>query len=460
MTHNSETDNRLQAELGSVSAPDFSEWCRKFPDAVAGLQESSQQTPLAAEHARDLQGSKEVTAERKKLMSRMKWLTAAILVLITGFSWLNFGGVSLDPKAFADEIPGIDQVRQMTWTMTFYVRVISRDGKTSWIEKEDRLFAYRHPGQYRETRIIRGGEVYKVVISDHNAGRMIELLLKDKKAALKTPEHKADPRGPFAWYGDALRGRDLPGSQQVKSVSMQGQATVDDSDANVARVIIVDSEVGKRTRLDMYFDSKSKQLAAIWSPNSETDELEELEKQVRPPQQDWGSMEPLAALIHNIQLKPMIEASEFSLDAPKGYALETIAPPTVTEDEMLEYVRAAVAFNNNTFPDSLFNAFDSDKLNTEWAKKETDRSAAASDLISQVDKFRLREIYQSPVQRFVTDNTVPDSFQFAASGATAGKADQIICWYRLKHSKELRAVFGDLSVRDISESELPFSITK
>lgn len=460
MTHDSESDKRLQAELGSVPTPDFSEWCRKFPDAVAGLLDSPRQTPVNAERARDLQEGTEVTIGRKKFMSRMKWVAAAILVLITGFSWLNFGGVSLDPKVFADDIPGIDQVRQMTWTVTFYIRVSSRDGKTSWVEKEDRLFAYRHPGQYRETRIDRSGEVYEVVISDHNAGRMLELQLKNRKAAIKVLDHQQDPRGPFAWYGDALRDRDLPGSMRVKSVSMPGQTTIDGADVNVARVIVVDSEVVKRTRLDMYFDSKTRQLAGIWSPNSETHEREELEKQVRPPQDDWGSMEPLAALIHNIQLKPGIEPGEFSLNAPEGYALETIAPPTVTEDEMLEYVRAAVAFNDNTFPDSLFSAFDSDKLNTEWAKKEEDRSAAASPLISQVDKFRLREIYQSPVQRFVTDNTVPDSFQFAASGATVGKADQIICWYRLKHGKVLRGVFGDLRVRDISESELPFSITK
>lgn len=390
-------------------------------------------------------------------MTSVKWLVAATVLLAASLTWLNSGGRSLGPTAFADEIPGIDQVRQMTWTWTVFTHVSSKDGKQNWIEKERRLFAYRHPGQYRETMLNRAGEVLVVKISDHNAGRTLELRMKEKKAVLKTLDHRADPRGPFAWEGDGLRNRDLQSPYRVKSVSMQGKSRVYDAEVNIARVLLQDTEQGKVTRLDMYFHPTTKQLAGIWSPNSGTDEREDLEKVVAQPKSDWGKMEPVAALTHEIQLQPNLKAADFSLVAPEGFTTETIAAPTVTEDEILDYVKAAVAFNDNKVPDSLFSAFDSDKLNAEWAKGEAARTATANALIAQVEKFRFREIYQPPMQRFVTDNTLPDSFQFAGSGATLGKADQIICWYRLKHGKQLRAVFGDLTVRDVIEKDLPFS---
>ena len=393
-------------------------------------------------------------------MTIVKSLVVATLLLTAGVTWLNSGGRLLGPTAFADVIPGIDQVRQMTWTWTIYTRVWSKDGKENWVEKERRLFAYRHPGQYRETMLNSAGEVLVVKISDHNAGRTLELRMKEKKALLKMLDHHADPRGPFAWEGDALRNRELPGQTRVKSVSTQEKSRLDDSDVNAARVVLQDTESGKLTRIDMYFDPKTKQLAGMWSPNNQTDDRNDLEKLVAPHREDWGRMEPSAALTHEILLQPKLTASEFSLVAPTGFQFETIAAPTVTEDEMLDYLKAAVAFNDNKFPDSLFNAFDADKLNREWSKEATTRTAAANALIAQVDKFRFREIYQPPIKRFVTDNTQPDSFQFAGSGAALGKTDQIICWYRLKHSKKLRAVFGDLSVRDVTEDDLPFTSAK
>jgi hypothetical protein len=169
-------------------------------------------------------------------------------------------------------------------------------------------------------------------------------------------------------------------------------------------------------------------------------------------------MEPVASLTHEIKLQTELSASDFSLVAPDGFTAETIAAPTVTEDEMLDYIRAAVAYNENVFPDSLMVAFDSDKLNSQWELDETSRSKAAKDLIEQVNRFRLREIYQPPLERFVNDNTLPDSFQFVGSGAKAGNAEQIIAWYRLKHGKQLRAIFGNLTIREVSDKDLPFII--
>lgn len=393
-------------------------------------------------------------------MTSSKWLVAATVLLAAGLAWLNLGDRSLGPTAFADEIPGIDQVQQLTWTVTFYTRVSSKDGKRAWVEKERRLFAYRHPGQYRETRMTPDGEVVAVVISDHNAGRTLEMYVKDKKAMLKSLDHRADPRGPFAWEGDALRSRELASPIRVKSVSLPGKAQLDDAEVDVARVMLQDTEQGRLTRLDMYFDPATKRLAGMWSPNESKDERADLEKEAKNPGKDGWRYEPVASLTSEIRLQPDLKAADFSLEAPADFATETIAPPTVTEDEMLEYLQASAAYNDGVFPDSPFIAYDADKLNVEWEKEESARTAAANTLIAQIDKFRRREIYEPPLKRFLDDNTEPDSFQFVGSGVKLGKADQIILWYRLRHGGQLRAIYGDMSVRDVSEKDLPFAVSK
>jgi len=77
-----------------------------------------------------------------------------------------------------------------------------------------------------------------------------------------------------------------------------------------------------------------------------------------------------------------------------------------------------------------------------------------------VNKIRFREIYQPPVQRFVTDQTSPDSFYYVGSGVKVGEADRIVCWYKLRASKTYRAVYGDLSVKEVTEADLPLSLSK
>ena len=81
----------------------------------------------------------------------------------------------------------------------------------------------------------------------------------------------------------------------------------------------------------------------------------------------------------------------------------TFISPTVIDDEMLSFLNAVVALSGNTLLDLSFTTYAPDKLTAEWAKDEADRNETANALIARVDKSCLREIYQSPVQRFVTD---------------------------------------------------------
>lgn len=447
-TNDQELDNQLREGLGAAPAPDFEAWCQLNPEAVATL------TPITAG------GSKirtQAFENRTRIMTSLKWI-AATLLLTGGMAWFTSGEHSLSPALFANEIPAIDNVQEMTWTDTYYIRITSADGKQTWIEKERRLHAYRHPGHYRETMLNAKGEISSVLITDQNAGRTLVLQMNDKKAVLKGVQHPRDARGPFAWAGDELRQKQLGASTRVKSVSLPGIAMVEDADVNVVRVVLQDVQLGKTWQHDLYFDRASKRLSGIWAPNDPALTKDAAEKEVKAPGEKWSRMEPIASLTHEINLTPKLSMSDFTLDAPKGFTLETIAKPTVTEEELMSFLRAAIQFSGGQFPDSPMIAYDQDRLNTEWEKEEAARTAEASELISQINKIRLREIYQSPITKFLDDHAMPESFRYVGSGIKLGEKDRLVGWYKLKATKSLRAIYGDLTVRNINESELPFAI--
>jgi hypothetical protein len=65
-----------------------------------------------------------------------------------------------------------------------------------------------------------------------------------------------------------------------------------------------------------------------------------------------------------------------------------------------------------------------------------------------------------PLLQFVEDQTAPDSFHYVGAGAKVGQADRIVCWFITRATAEHRAVFGDLSIRDVTSSELPLHLER
>lgn len=440
-------EEQLVAGLGKAPAPDFKAWCDKHSGEVALLQERSPENVTSRKRSTD----------RRMMMTSIKWITAAI-VLMTGVVWINWESQSPATSLFADDIPGIDRVREMTWTVTFFVKYETEDGKESWIETEQAQFAYQHPHKIRETRVNSAGKIQFVNITDYSVGKTLSINSRDKKATLKTADARWDPRGPFAWVGEELRTRRLGEGTRVKSVSLQGETQLDDRSTNVVRVVLQELESGNLSQHDLYFDQNSKQLAGIWGPNDPALERSDVLSQVKTSGKSWYRMTPIASLTHNFNLDPELKPEELSLNAPAGYTIENIATPTVTEEEMIAYLEAAVRFNGDEFPDSPDSLYDRDQLNLEWEKPEAERSEAANHLISQVNKIRLREIYEPAIKRFISDNTVAGSFRYVGAGVKKGESDRLVLWYQLRNSEAWRAMYGDFKVRSVEKPDLPFQL--
>lgn len=452
--HDQNWETRLRAGLGSPPAPDFAAWSEQNAEALAALGAAVLPAPTQGPPTRN----DRTGIDRRTLLRSAKWAVASLLV-VGGLAWISSGGKDLSPSAFADEIPGVDNVQSMTWTDTYYIRVTSEDGKRTWIQKERRLHAYRHPGIYRETMLNDNGEVISVHITDRRAGRMLRLDVKGKKGTLMVPPFGRGEGGPFAWVGDLIRERKFgDASTRVKSLSLAGQKEIDKVRANVVRARI--QSENQTTRLDFMFDVSSKRLAGMWAPNPGNDDFDPdaLSDRDYAAEKTWSKMQPIAALTHEIVLNPKLDPSEFSLDAPAGYTVEKIAKPTVTEEEMIAWLGAAARFNDNSFPDSPYDAFDREKFNAASAKAESERTAVEQELIALRDKIMLREIYRSPVMQFEEDHTVPKSFHYVGSGVKVGEADRLVGWYKLRNPSRYRAVYGDLSVKDVKETDLPLSL--
>lgn len=391
-------------------------------------------------------------------MTVFKWVAASML-LGCGFLWMGSGSKTLTRSAMADVIPGVDNVQSMTWTTTFYIRQTTEDGKKSWVNTERRLHAYRHPGQYRETMLDEKGQPIQIEITDNRVGRSLSVDLKGKKAVLKAPVNRLDDRGPFAWIGDVIRDRKSGSTDRVKSVSLQGQKEIDKTQANVVRAIIQNVETPSERRMDFLFGVASKQLIGLWIPNEAQLEFETVVDRKNQGEEKWYKWEPIAVLTHEMVLGPKLDPADFSLDPPADYAFEKVAKPTVSEDEMIAYLGAAARFNDNQFPDSPFNAFDSGKFNAASEKKSTARTAVEQAMIDIRDKFMMREIYRSPVKQFEEDQTSPGSFHYVGSGVRIGQVERLVGWYRLRNAKGYRAFYGDLTVKDVTASDLPLNVS-
>jgi hypothetical protein len=441
--HGDGWEDRLRAGLGECPEPDFEAWRAGNANAFSAPGSSP---------------SRRSILYWRILMESSKWVAASVL-LVLGFLWLSPGG-GPGRGVFAETIPGVDSPETVTWTTTYYSRVNSADSKRTWLQEERRLHAYRHPGQYRETFLDKAGQPRKIEITDARARRTLVVDPKEKTAVLKAAFGFPDVRGPFAWVGEALRDRMVAKVLPVKSVSLAGTREVDGIQANVVRAMIVENENVGPARRDFLFDRNSKRLMGIYVTSEKDFDPETAPERKQAPEAKTSMWRPVASWEHEIKVGPKLDAADFRLDPPAGYAYKVEARPTITEEEMVAFLGAAARFNDGTFPDSPYAAFDQAKFNGAGRKADDARTPAERELIRLHDQFLMREVFQPPVRRFVEDHTEPGSFHYVGAGARVGQADRIVCWFTTKGATNQRAVFADSSVRDINRSELPLDLAK
>ncbi len=143
--------------------------------------------------------------------------------------------------------------------------------------------------------------------------------------------------------------------------------------------------------------------------------------------------------------------SLFSLSPPKEYTVrkkaKVIRPPRKpVESDMINGLRFLARHNDNTFPHQPGLTPEIVKTLKKKAESQKGRSkakTAPSDSPESFDRMR----------QFLYFYNI--DWHYTGKGVKLGDADAAIFWFRPKDSKTCRVIYGDLSIKDAAEKDLP-----
>jgi outer membrane lipoprotein-sorting protein len=383
------------------------------------------------------------------MKNRITQLAAAAIIIIAVLIGINqFGGDH--STVFAQVLEQIEKAKTITWKITFYIQVTSKDGKRTWIETETRQQAYKAPGLYRDVHFDENGQITHWTITDTVNMEELSINPGEKRATVRELAVAQNPHGPFVWQHEQIQKRNL---------EWVGKGETETGEANIFRTTFRNKADNRDWSYDFWIDAKTKQLVAVQVPGSDIYDPENDPARLNPPHKDGYRKMPICHIQHDIIFNADIDESLFSLKPPEGYTVETESRAQVTENEMVEYLGILADYNNKTFPDQLFPfIFTNDRINKIWYKAEDERTAAEQKLLETQDYYKMAGLNMMPTGHFVEDHTVKDSFRYLGKGVKLGDKERIVCWYKLKGSNTYRAVYGDLSIRDVALEDLPLPV--
>ena len=429
----SKLDDALRQALGSAPGGDFAAWRAEHTDSIAFLNP----TVTAKYHWR-----------RRFLIRMASSAVAAALVLLAGI-WLFVS----QEQSFAQTVHEINKAETITCEIVWYNRMWSEDGKRSWLNKGPRWErSFLAPNRFRDVRYDGEGNISTIDVEDTVARKVLHLSMKDKIAMVKN-----EPSGQFGNGGNPFAS--LAKLLEREPIEFAGQREVDGVKANVFRYRKEFSDGGHDTT-DFWLDIKTKRLMGYcdtpedkpFDPDTDADRNNAPEKRI--------SKGTIAGVItHNIVFDAQLDPSLFSLTPPEGFKIiEPKVRPKVTEESLIKWLRASARANGNQFLDTEPKSFRQwmTKLN---AKSKNDRSKAEQDFLELVHSNVL-DGNINLLSRFEEDVAQPRTFKYLGKGATLGDHERIICYYESKNSSTYRAIYGDLSAKEVRPDELPLPVEK
>jgi hypothetical protein len=352
--------------------------------------------------------------------------------------------------AFAQIAGQIEKAQTITWKTTFYNHVTSKDGQRMWLTSETREMAYRAPGLYREIYHpgFFGG-VEHTTITDTVNLRSLSLVPQERRATLQ--ELAVTPfssRGPFTGMLEHMNKPDL---------EWVGKRTTPKGEVNIFRRAFKRKSDDKDWSYDFWIDTSTKQLVAVQVPGADIYDPETDPARLNTWEKDWSTGTSACCVQYDIDFGAELDDSLFSLVPPSDYTLQTEQWAQVTEKEMVDYLGVMADYNDKTFPDEPY-SIDSPRFNETDRKAKEDRTPAEQRLLDTVYHYMRAGLNSMPTGHFIEDHTIEGTFRYLGKGVRLGDADRIVCWYKLKDTGVYRAVYGDLSVRDIAPEDLPLPV--
>ena len=155
------------------------------------------------------------------------------------------------------------------------------------------------------------------------------------------------------------------------------------------------------------------------------------------------------AIMKNLQFNVQIDDSLVSMEVPPGYKLHQAEFDLTgaTEKDFIEGLRIWARIYDGSFPDAI---------GTEVAMKQAPMLAEKLDQLGlpEEETGQLMMTYVRGML-FLQLLEVQSKFQYSGNGVKLGDAGTAIFWYQPKGSETYRIIYGDLSVKDVAQENLP-----
>jgi len=161
---------------------------------------------------------------------------------------------------------------------------------------------------------------------------------------------------------------------------------------------------------------------------------------------EWGRE---ICILKNFEFNIPISENQISLDPPAGYTMRRTQMDfsKLSEKDLIESLRVwAKYLRDGTFPPQL--------LKQEYIKQiPLFRQKFAGLSIPDAEKEQCGNYFIQGMMFIQILNEM--EWHYAGAGVKLGDAETAIVWYRPEGSETYRVIYGDLSVKDVAEENLP-----
>ena len=141
-----------------------------------------------------------------------------------------------------------------------------------------------------------------------------------------------------------------------------------------------------------------------------------------------------------------LEESLFSLEPPKGYTLEQMDLGGITLDLEANVINVLQVYADATdgkFPERL----------NDWAAYG--KALAAKSKGGKLDPAAMQKVAGvGAISALLSNKKAGEDYAYNGKDAKLGEKDKIIFWHRDKAKGTYRAIFGDLTARDVPAEEI------
>ena len=165
-----------------------------------------------------------------------------------------------------------------------------------------------------------------------------------------------------------------------------------------------------------------------------------------------GISEDTTITMYDFQWDVELDESLFSLEPPEGYALEQIYPDDnpVDDNSLVHILGFWAEMRGGEFPDEQ-------EINDPEAFKPLiiEKYNGNSDPNEEFNQAR-DEVNRVLGGIFIVQKKKVDGgWGYNGEGVVLGEAERIICWWFDEGTEGYKAIFGDLSIGDVTEDQLP-----